>query len=842
MSKRPDKPQRYGKGGRFGGRQISRAGISAIQEQGRITTEALKEQARQQREIDSMQIKGFERKNKLEQDNAKELYSLEVDAPYKARMNAFKTNIDTEIQNLKREEQEYRRLANVWGKLSPTLATTFQDLTGNTIDLIQTKRGRAYFNQILGDGTLDKILYTYNRVEQKSNALDDAANEQSKKVDGILEGDVEQEQEFDYLNEAIKTNNPVVRKLVAKYIDDNFDSIMEDRLANYENNIDKYSATEFYQLQAQDLLKRTGISPNSKQGLEIMQKFTNKGLSKESQLSLEQKWMNGTDIINNGLDQIEGYMKDGDYKNANAQWKIIQNNVNALPVKNADGVYSRKLSVNRAEEFILWAEDQVGDARFLNRGEAGFLHAQKVLLGIDENNPYGYEIVGAKGKKDAKHNRISGKNPNHLIRLRDAWERADSANTTNIEHVNDRRLQAEAIIYKDRINSKNEDGSSYYVDANGQIKDAFWSDWKGVNGNKYARQYMAGMIGFAAGDVDTNTLNSNLVQALRQGRDLEAYMIWASSYSDEKQNIGIITEGLRELSSSMGVEPNKLDNVIADQMKSTVNKVMEADSLDSVLDPSGQHKARQMAGAFIYAYNSPENTGTTVAEKRSYARAALNEMLGISNKTGEAVKFDSDGYRGSGEFRQKRTKSGKVIFVRDAGVTYNGTTSIEINDALTNQFGANLKGDAKNQALKTLISNQIEDEKISGIDLYNFLNNKPHNDSFLNHLEKDLLGNIPPNKFKNEIKDSYSELASNILGKASSPDNKKSQDKALQWGAAEWCESALGPNASEVYGKNLDRQAFAVCMQNLKTQAVSQGVPLYQLVINPNLFNRLVRP
>ena len=59
MSKRPDKPQRYGKGGRFGGRQISRAGISAIERQGRITTEALKEQARQQREIDSMQIKGL---------------------------------------------------------------------------------------------------------------------------------------------------------------------------------------------------------------------------------------------------------------------------------------------------------------------------------------------------------------------------------------------------------------------------------------------------------------------------------------------------------------------------------------------------------------------------------------------------------------------------------------------------------------------------------------------------------------------------------------------------------------------------------------------------------------
>ena len=105
-------------------------------------------------------------------------------------------------------------------------------------------------------------------------------------------------------------------------------------------------------------------------------------------------------------------------------------------------------------------------------------------------------------------------------------------------------------------------------------------------------------------------------------------------------------------------------------------------------------------------------------------------MLGISNKTGEVIKFDNDGYRGTGEFRQKRTKSGKVIFVRDAGVTYNGTTSIEINDALTGRYGGDLTGDTKKEALKTLISDQIKNEKINDIDLYNFLNDKPHNDSF----------------------------------------------------------------------------------------------------------------
>ena len=139
MVRRTEKPQRYGKGGRFGGTQISRAGISAIEQQGRITTEAIKEQARTQREIDNTWIREEERKNKLQQDNAKDLYTINVDAPYKARMNALKTNADMEIKNLQREEQEYRRLANVWGRLTPSLSSTFQDLAENTVDLIQTK-------------------------------------------------------------------------------------------------------------------------------------------------------------------------------------------------------------------------------------------------------------------------------------------------------------------------------------------------------------------------------------------------------------------------------------------------------------------------------------------------------------------------------------------------------------------------------------------------------------------------------------------------------------------------------------------------------------------------------
>ena len=60
MVRRTEKPQRYAKGGRFGGTQLSRAGISAIQQQSKTTTDALKEQARQQKEIDQTTIAGMD--------------------------------------------------------------------------------------------------------------------------------------------------------------------------------------------------------------------------------------------------------------------------------------------------------------------------------------------------------------------------------------------------------------------------------------------------------------------------------------------------------------------------------------------------------------------------------------------------------------------------------------------------------------------------------------------------------------------------------------------------------------------------------------------------------------
>ena len=300
-----------------------------------------------------------------------------------------------------------------------------------------------------------------------------------------------------------------------------------------------------------------------------------------------------------------------------------------------------------------------------------------------------------------------------------------------------------------------------------------------------------------------------------------AYMTWATDYSDDKQEIGFIMRDLQELARVRGTEVKGLDEKLLPFFQSKLQKVLGADSLEDVMDESSTDKAREMLGATLGIFSETAGTNKTVEERYNDAVSVIDVMLGISNKSGQAEPFDDRGYRGQGVFRQKRTKDGKVLFVRDSGVVFNGITSIEINDRLTNQFGSQVMGDKRNTSLMSLINEQVKDGHVSSTDFYNFLNNEPHNNRFLNHIETDQLEDVNAVKLKNAIKTKL--------------DTKAAQKQtAIQWGAAEWCDDHLGPTANGVYGKSLSKQAFGVCMQSLKKEADVQGIPLHMFLIDNN--------
>ena len=73
--------------------------------------------------------------------------------------------------------------------------------------------------------------------------------------------------------------------------------------------------------------------------------------------------------------------------------------------------------------------------------------------------------------------------------------------------------------------------------------------------------------------------------------------------------------------------------------------------------------------------------------------------------------------------------------------------------------------------------------------------------------------------------------------------NTKADQKqtAIQWGADEWCDHHLGPTAEGVYGKDLSKKAFGVCMQALQKDAAAQGVELYQLLLNKQIRDKFLQ-
>ena len=157
------------------------------------------------------------------------------------------------------------------------------------------------------------------------------------------------------MGQVMKTRNPVLQKLLFNDIKTSFDSIEQDMLASVEDDIDKFTATRLYQTRAIQILNRLGINPKSETGFKIQELFRQKGLVKESQLSLEQQFIARTAVIDGGLNQIEAALEADNYAEAQAIWKTVQNNVYSLPVKTREGVYSRKVTLNKADEFYSWA-------------------------------------------------------------------------------------------------------------------------------------------------------------------------------------------------------------------------------------------------------------------------------------------------------------------------------------------------------------------------------------------------------------------------------------------------------------------------------------------------------
>ena len=192
----------------------------------------------------------------------------------------------------------------------------------------------------------------------------------------------------------------------------------------------------------------------------------------------------------------------------------------------------------------------------------------------------------------------------------------------------------------------------------------------------------------------TTTVNSTVMQAYKNGDFATVYGAWAKM-DEADQTIGFIYEDLKELAYINGVDINKLDNTLLAQMKLSIDKVYKHGTLDRTKDPSSNDIDRDALAQALAIYRNNKGKGTT-QERWEAATTAVDRMLGIG-PDGELVKFNELGYRGSGPFLQKQSKSMGVIFVKNSGQQFGDLSSIEIDDRLRSKglMRQELTGDAR---------------------------------------------------------------------------------------------------------------------------------------------------
>ena len=769
-------------------------GLRAMQIQGDRQTKALANLRDQQRQADQSYITGIDRAARLEEENRKLVRKVEVDIPQKLRADALRRNNEREQQDFKRRIDEQKKLADVWGALSPTLARSVGKAVGSATNYFQTEAGIAEYEQRLKDGTIGSIREVHRKIKSDVDFLDMSQQQFKAIMSGLKTGNFDDKQLYGYLSGIDKLHNPVAKEIFYLQHVKQFDGFKRDFLTFLEKRgipVNKKTVMGLYQFRVHELMQQYGINANSEIGLKLQNFYRQKGFAAENQFTLGDDYTSATQIMAGFDEKVKAIslsndttistpeFKESVYNRKNAEFVKVIAAVNSRPIQNRDGSYSQPIIPNTRANIIAWAESEMGNHN-------NFQEFLEHVIGVTPEHPNGYLIPGA--EKDTPKNRLLAKFPYLRDDLAEKYGKAFDKKKDAEEKINRIRQQSEALKYQQKMN----DG--FYK----ENPDTFFEDWEASNGNSYARELFAGSLGFKSEYIDENTVTSTIVQGYRNGDMQLVYHAWAA-LPDEQQKIGFIYKDLNSLAQAVGVEFQDLDDHIKKITNATIDEVEKDGVLDKAAGPSASTMADYMRSELLARYAA--DTNGTASERFTRAKESIDKQLGYVN--GVLVNFDKDGYRGSGIFRQKQGKSGatnRIIFTRLAGENFGNISSFEIDASL-----GDTKGQARVFGLVDLVAADMSSANptINNTHLYNLLTTGKTNNRLLNKLmDKSSLQGVKKEDFVNTLKNTVDADA-------------RTKKAVMQWGGDKWCDKLLGPTAA---GLSNDQKALQVCVNAIEAQ------------------------
>ena len=271
-------------GGGFQNLSISgSAQLQNMRLQSDIEINALKEQRARQKQLDESNLTGLRNSYKTEQANRDSIQKLEVNRQ-KLELENQQLMAKRDIENKRSLAKQKGAEAEMWAKLSPTLAKNLGSLASGLIKFSDIQSGMEQYRQLDASGAFDTF-------EEMTATMNEEAVKglQEKRNAAIHSGNLT---EADYLGDTYRVNGYYGQKLVVNRLTNDIEKHFTDTKAYIsENDLAKnpYDTADLYEFRGQELLQQFGIDPMTNAGIEIQKLFQQEGAKQQAAAVLNSK-------------------------------------------------------------------------------------------------------------------------------------------------------------------------------------------------------------------------------------------------------------------------------------------------------------------------------------------------------------------------------------------------------------------------------------------------------------------------------------------------------------------------------------------------------------------------
>ena len=650
--------KKYASGGRFKAGQLSRQGITQLQNQSAIVTNALAEQARQQKQVDTLYIKDLGGKLKTEAQNRADIQALEKDA-FNLRMQNEQKRAELEVEALRGKAKKYEQQASMIGQLTPLLAKNLTGLAANIREYADIRYGEAEFQRMKESGELGTLSDFWNATDKLETQVREEKDQQ--RINNIQTGD---RTTFDYLSGVERNTSKHLQRKIYRYLQQNFDTYIQD----FENFVrDKVgmdvnaNVRDLYSYRAHEFLRQYGISRKSPTGIKIIELFDAKAATREYQFKLQRDKLHGekdqrdnTENLRSALSQSLGpnYTEFDRYNEAQSFVKSIVIDGLGTPTITRSGTLQPSTSINPLPVFVEWAKGQAQSPRYKDNPDL----FKREVLGITEFQN-GYILPTSRGNEKP-------------IPIFDKLEYLEAEIMGGYGQITSDLRKADTQVLKAKEAGEiskaveNIRSNKYQEDYN-QVFD----DIKATRSDGAKKIYYDYLNFHSADGVSQNTIN-HVLHAAQQG-DFSQFIFRYDKLTKEEKEGGVLTP-FKETMDALEQVAGSYD-AIETKIKEDVKSKITAAVKENMIDQTRHDTATQASeAAQLWFYNKYRANSKIEDPNERYITTLeqLEDQLGLGDTPGQ------DGVVGKGLFKNRPGTTGenKTVFIMFSDADARGDT------------------------------------------------------------------------------------------------------------------------------------------------------------------------